>query len=231
MSSATAPASVSSPSSMVRSRRRRLGARSGHRHPAPVTPDAAMDTRPDLDRTSRPISGRAADASGSEPADAHLEAAYGELRRLAERYLRRERRDHTLQATALIHEAWFRLESTGDFENRTHFIGVAARAMRQVLVDHARGKQAIKRGGDRERRPLDAAEPSVDPLNDDILALDESIHRLAARHERTAQVVELRAFGGLTIRETAAVLGVSTTTVEDDWAVARAWLARDLADD
>ncbi|MFK7961652.1 MAG: ECF-type sigma factor [Phycisphaerales bacterium] len=197
-------------------------------HPAPLDPPRPGDRTGAGGVTG---AGPRETGSGAAPADAHLEAAYGELRRLAERYLRRERTDHTLQATALIHEAWFRLESTGDFEDRTHFIGIAARAMRQVLVDHARGKHAIKRGGDRQRRSLDAAEPSVDPQPDDILALDESLTRLAARHERTARVVELRAFGGLTIRETAAVLGVSSTTVEDDWTVARAWLARDLAED
>lgn len=167
----------------------------------------------------------------ARPTDALLATAYDELRSLADLYLAGERHGHTLQATALIHEAWMRLASAGTFVDRSHFIGVASRVMRQVLVDHARRRATLKRGGGRARCTLEPAAATQDPDPADVLALDEALDGLAARRPRAARVLELRAFGGLTIRETAAVLGVATCTVEDDWAVARAWLARELADD
>jgi RNA polymerase sigma factor (TIGR02999 family) len=159
-----------------------------------------------------------------------LPLVYDELRRLAAGYMAHERPGHTLQPTALIHEAYVKLIASDEaFESRAHFIGVAAHAMRQVLVDHARRRQADKRGGDRLRVTLDQADPSTSLSSDDVLALHEAIEILGRKQQRLARVVELRYFGGLTIRETAAVLGVSHTTVEDDWSLAKAWLARELA--
>jgi len=157
---------------------------------------------------------------------------YDELRRLAGIYMVREPSGHTLQPTALIHEAYFKL-ITGDesFESHAHFVGVAARAMRQVLVDHARRRKADKRGGAWMRITLDQADSDANVSPDELLALHEAIERLAEKHERLARAVELRYFGGLTIRETAAVLGVSDKTIEGDWTLARAWLARALAPD
>lgn len=160
-----------------------------------------------------------------------LATAYDELRALADLYIAGERHGHTLQATALMHEAWMRLASADGFVDRAHFIGVAARSMRQVLVDHARRRGAQKRGGGQRRTALDGAAIAVERDPIDMLALDEALDGLAVRRPRAARVLELRAFGGLTIRETAAVMGVATCTVEDDWAVARAWLARALGND
>ncbi|HKV40220.1 MAG TPA: sigma-70 family RNA polymerase sigma factor [Blastocatellia bacterium] len=155
---------------------------------------------------------------------------HDELHRLARSHLRRERPGHTLQTTALINEAYVRLiDKTVAFQNRSHFFGVAARLMRQVLVDHARGRQAAKRGGDQLRVSLsDVASMANSPAGE-ILALDEALNNLAAIDSRKCQVIELRYFGGLTIAETAEVLGVSHTTVEDDWKIARAWLRREMA--
>ena len=163
-----------------------------------------------------------------------LELVYEQLRALAASYLRGERAGHTLQPTALVHEAFLRLQAGSPvrYQNHTHFFAVAARAMRQVLVDHARRRAAAKRGGDPERVTLDDglqlggdAESRVI----DVLALDEALERLGKLDERQARVVELRFFGGLTIDEAARVLEVSTDTVEDDWAMARAWLKRTLS--
>ncbi len=160
-----------------------------------------------------------------------LPLVYDELKRLAAAYMSRERDDHTLQPTALVHEAYFKLvdpASTG-FTSRAHFLGVAGRAMRQVLVDHARKKKVAKRGGGRLRVTLeDATDPRANSL-DDILALHEALERLADKEQRLARVVELRYFGGLTIPETGTVLGLSHTTIEADWALAKAWLNRELA--
>jgi RNA polymerase sigma-70 factor, ECF subfamily len=170
-----------------------------------------------------------------------LPLVYDELRRIAAAYMGHERRDHTLQPTALIHEAFLKLAGAADesveadlrsrpasFRGREHFIGVAARAMRQVLVDHARRSNAAKRGGDWMRVTLDQSDPNLLLTHDDILALHDALTRLAEKHARIARVVELRYFGGLTIQEAAAALDVSHTTVEDDWSIAKAWLAREL---
>lgn len=172
-------------------------------------------------------------------AAALLPQVYDELRRLAGSYMQREAAGHTLQPTALLHEAFFKLVASDSttagakaFRSREHFIGVAANAMRQVLVDHARRRHADKRGAQWMRITLD---PSADGdagasiSHDELLALHEALETLATKHQRLARVVELRYFGGLTIRETADVLAVSHTTVEDDWSLAKAWLARELA--
>ena len=155
---------------------------------------------------------------------------YDELRQLADRYLSRERRDHTLQPTALVHEAYLRLTGlrAADFQNRVHFYGAAANAMRRILVDHARRRNAAKRGDPANRVDFDVAvEAGVDrPF--DLLALDDALRRLAEIAPTPAQVVELRYFGGLSIEEAAEFLGVAPMTVKRHWTFARAWLFQAL---
>jgi len=160
-----------------------------------------------------------------------LPIVYGELRRQAGRLLRRERRDHTLQPTALVHETYLRLveQRAADWRNRTQFFAVAARAMRRILVDHARRHGARKRGGSWDRISLDESrrawpgERSVD-----VLALEEALDELATLDAPKVRLVELRFFAGLNLEETAAVLGVSESTVTREWRLARAWLFRRL---
>ena len=158
---------------------------------------------------------------------------YDELRRIAARYVSRERPGQTLQATALVNEAYLRLsaERTRHFENRTHFLAIAARSMRQILIQRARARHAAKRGGAAQRVTLDEAhlaEPgrgaAAEPSAIDVLALDEALSRLAAIDSQQARIVELRYFGGLTVEETAEALDVSPATVKREWAMARAWL-------
>jgi RNA polymerase sigma factor (TIGR02999 family) len=157
-----------------------------------------------------------------------FELVYAELRRVAEQLLQREQVGHTLQATALVHEAYFKLAGgrAPDAQDRTHFIGVAARAMRQVLVDQARRRQAAKRGHGEVFVTLGEIHAEADQGSDaeTLLALDEAMQRLAALEPRLAKVVELRFFGGLAERDIAALLDVTPRTVQRDWAKARAWL-------
>ena len=162
---------------------------------------------------------------------------YAELRRRAARALRREGEGHTLQPTALVHEAWLRLDGQNDarWETRSQFFAVAAQMMRRVLVDHARTRRALKRGGAPVNVTLGevdriAAEPGAEPTADavDLLALDDALARLAALDPRKARLVELRYFGGLSIPECAAALGISPSTVGREWSVARIWLRREL---
>lgn len=230
----------------------------------PLPPDAAPDRRPlpgparpaapDADRTL-PGDHRAAaaddhplppahvtqllaawGAGDREALDALLPAVYAELRRQAQRALRREAAGHTLQPTALVHEAYLRLVSQQPvrLESRAQFFGIAARCMRQVLVDAARTRQAAKRGGGAQAVTLsavDAAGAGASAGADDdvdVLALEEALERLAAMDPEQARLVELRYFAGLTLDETAAALGVSTATVSREWAVARRWLRREL---
>ena len=165
-----------------------------------------------------------------------LPIVYDELRRLARHYLARERAGHTLQATALVHEAYERLadRSRVDWRGRTHFLAVSAQAMRRILVDHARERGAIKRGGGRLRVTLEGlgASPASGDLDpEDLLALDDALRKLRALHEREARVLECRYFAGMTTPEIATLLGVSERTVRDDWAHARAWLKRELFDE
>ena len=150
-----------------------------------------------------------------------------ELRRLARHYMRRERPGHTLQTSALINEAYLRLVD-GDVacENRSHFFGIAARLMRQILVDHARAQHNLKRGGDLLRVSLDQAEGVGRAA--ELIALDDALNNLAALDEQQSRIVELRYFGGLTIDETAGVLNISTATVEREWRSARAWLRHQM---
>lgn len=155
---------------------------------------------------------------------------YQELRQLAERYLGREPHGHTLQPTALVHEAFLRLMDAPRLEpnGQTHFFAIAANVMRRVLVEHARARRAAKRGGGHLQLTLDS-ELAILPAPDmDLLALHEALERLAELDPRQARVVELRFFGGLSMEDVAAELGMSKRTVEDDWALARAWLRREL---
>ncbi|TAH39662.1 MAG: sigma-70 family RNA polymerase sigma factor [Planctomycetota bacterium] len=155
---------------------------------------------------------------------------YDELRRLAAVYLQRERPDHTLQATALVHEAFLRLVDQDEqrWENRAHFFAVAARAMRRILIDHARGRHAAKRGGQAKKVPLSDFNSAGFGRDEYLLALDEALTQLNEMDGRQARIVELRFFGGLTIEETAKVLSISHATVERDWNVAKAWLHREI---
>lgn len=154
---------------------------------------------------------------------------YSELRRLAADYLRHERPDHTLQPTALVHEAFVRLSerSQATFDNRLHFFNVAAKIMRRILVDHARRYRAAKRGFGNKLSIDEVTGPIIDS-EVDLVELDEALHRLAEQDLRKSQVVELRYFGGLSVEETAEVLDVSTATVKNDWRMARAWLRREM---
>lgn len=155
---------------------------------------------------------------------------YTELRRLAAAYLRRERHGHTLQATALINEVFLRLIDQHDvrWQNRAHFFGVAARLMRQILVDHARAHQAAKRGGAHYNLSLSRADRMADQSSVNVLTLHHALQRLEALDPRQSRVVELRFFGGLTIEESAEVLSISHATVEREWKMARAWLRHEL---
>ena len=167
----------------------------------------------------------------SSALDRLFPALYQELKRQAAGYLRGERAGHTLQPTALAHETYLRLMGRRDFpwQNRAHFMAVAARAMRGILVDHARRRRAQKRGGGREQVPLDATMAIEEQRPVAFDDLDRALEDLARRSERQAKVVELRYFGGLSAEETAEVLGVSPVTVKRDWATARAWLYRELS--
>ena len=159
---------------------------------------------------------------------------HGELHALASRYLSRERRDHTLQTTALVNEAYLKLagQRNVDWQNRAHFFGIAAQLMRRILVDHARRDGRVKRGAGAPHVPIQDLDPpaaeAIDPA--DAVALDRALSRLEVMDPQQGRVVELRYFGGLTIEETAEVMGVSTATVKRDWAVARAWLYREITD-
>jgi RNA polymerase sigma-70 factor, ECF subfamily len=153
-----------------------------------------------------------------------------ELRRLARAYMARERRGHTLQTTALINEAFLRLvEAKGlRWQDRAHFIGISARLMRRVLVDHARARGYRKRGGGAQRVTLDEAAAISPALDLDLLALDRALDALATVDARKSRVIELRFFGGLSVEETAEVLHVSTDTIKRDWRLAKLWLVREL---
>jgi RNA polymerase sigma factor (TIGR02999 family) len=173
-------------------------------------------------------------SEGDETALHHLTPlVYDELRRLARSYLRRHAFQNSLQPTAVVHEAWLKLvdQRHVTWQNRAQFFGLAAKVMRDLLVDHARAREAAKRGGDWERLSMsvatDYAARSVERI--DLLALDEALRRLAEINPRRSRVVELRFFGGLTGAETAAALGVSDSTVERDWNLARAWLYNELS--
>ena len=163
--------------------------------------------------------------------DALVPLIYNELRRLARHYLQQEKQGHTLSSTALVHEAYLRLVNQRGvtWQNRAHFFGVASQMMRRILVDHARKRAAVKRGGNAFTLALDDASWAADSRQVDLVALDDALVGLAKLDERQSRLVELRFFGGLSIEETSEVLGVSTPTVKRDWASARAWLFRELS--
>jgi RNA polymerase sigma factor (TIGR02999 family) len=171
-------------------------------------------------------------SNGEEGAGTPLmDVVYDELRRRARGYLLRERRDHSLPATALVHEAYLKLvdQRRVRWQNRGHFFAIAANVMRRLLVDHARGRAASKRGSGLTLS-LHGVDAAADPRNPDLIALDAALDKLAAIDPRQSRLVELRFFGRLTVEEAAAVLGIAAITVKRDWALARTWLYRELRD-
>ena len=173
-------------------------------------------------------------ASGNLAArDELIPQIYEELRRIARRHLRGERPDHTLQSAALVHEAFVRLtdKKPPDWQNRAHFFGVAAQMMRHILVDHARNRNAAKRGGGAPRLLLDTHIAGPREPKQDLAALDDALKKLEEMDPQQAHIIELRFFGGLSIEETAEVVGVSTATVKREWSTARAWLRREMSKD
>jgi RNA polymerase sigma factor (TIGR02999 family) len=170
--------------------------------------------------------------SGDAEAPERLIAlVYAELRKLAARHMRRERPGHTLQATALVHEAYLRLvgQREVEWQNRAHFFAIAAQVMRRILLDYARQRRALKRGGMDKRITLDDALSISDDHLDQILSLDESLRKLALKDPAQSRLVELRFFAGMTVEETSEALGISTATVKREWSHAKAWLNRDLS--
>ena len=159
-----------------------------------------------------------------------LEAIYGELKVAARQLMRSERNGHTLQATALVHEAYLKIsqDRTIPFASKAHFYVTAADAMRQILIDHARTRGRVKRGGHQKRVALSVLDLAASQDPEDIAALDESLTKLDAEEPELANVVRLRFFAGLSIPETAALMGISPRTVDRDWALARAWLFREM---
>jgi len=161
-----------------------------------------------------------------------LPLVYGELRRIAAQRLRHERPDHTLQPTALVHEAYIRLvdQRRVRWQNRAHFYGIAAQIMRRILVDRARARGADKRGAGWQRISLAGDKTPAAARDVDVLAIDHALRRLAALDPQQERIVELRYFGGLTIEEAAEVIGISTATLKREWAIAKAWLRAHLSD-
>ena len=192
---------------------------------APPAPPAPLDP---VDETERETPGP--DQPAPHDRERLMPAVYQSLRALASAWFRRERGPEALEPTALVHEAYLRLadQSLPEIKSRTHFFALAAREMRRMLVDHARAARADKRGGARRRVTLHEDLPGQPQRTVDLIALDEALDRLAALHERQAQVVQLRYFGGLTVPEVAEELGLSVTAIEQDWRVARAWLLREI---
>jgi RNA polymerase sigma factor (TIGR02999 family) len=171
---------------------------------------------------------RAGDASAL---DSLIPLVYTELRKLARAYLRQERRDHTLQSAALVHEAYVRLanQASPQYQNRAHFFGVAARLMREILVDHARNRAAAKRGAGVPQLALDEAVNIPQLKSVDLILLDDALERLSKLDERQCRIVELRFFAGLSIEDTSEALGISHATVSREWTTARLWLRREIA--
>jgi RNA polymerase sigma-70 factor, ECF subfamily len=165
-----------------------------------------------------------------EAASKLIPLVYQELRELAASYMRHERSDHTLQPTALVHEAYLKLvqQRSVDWQSRAHFFGVAAQVMRRILVDHARGHLRGKRGAGQRSVPIDEALAFSPEQSEDLVKLDRSLERLSKIDPRQGKIVELRFFGGLTVEQTADLLGISPKTVKRDWSMAKAWLHGDL---
>jgi RNA polymerase sigma-70 factor (ECF subfamily) len=168
-----------------------------------------------------------------EAGDKLVPLVYNELRRVARAQMQRERPGHTLQATALVHEAYLKLagQRSTNWQNRAHFFGVAAQLMRRILIDHARGHNRGKRGGAQQFVPLDKAIAFCPEQSDELLRIDEALKRLSKLDVRQAKIVEMRFFAGLTSEEIAEVLNISAKTVKRDWAVAKAWLHGELSAD
>jgi RNA polymerase sigma factor (TIGR02999 family) len=162
--------------------------------------------------------------------DALIPLVYEELRRIAQHFLHRERPGHTLQSTALVHEAYVRMvgQNLPQWQSRAHFFGIAAQLMRQILVDHARSRQAVKRGGDPVKLSLDESTALPEQKDLDLIALDDALRSLSELDAQQSRIVELRYFAGLTIEDTSEVMGISPATVKRDWATARAWLQREM---
>jgi RNA polymerase sigma factor (TIGR02999 family) len=163
--------------------------------------------------------------------DSLIPLVYDELRCLAERYLRKERPGHTLQPTALVHEAFFKLidQRRVQWQNRAHFFGIAAKSMRRILVDHARARSAAKRPPIASRIPLEDIDAAADRADVDVLAVDQALARLAALDPQQERIVEMRFFAGLTVEETACALEISADAVRREWSMAKAWLFRALS--
>ena len=173
-------------------------------------------------------------AAGDEEAGKQLmPLVYDELKLLAKRYMRRERPNHMLQTTALVHEAYLKLmkQQEIDWHGRPHFLGIAAHLMRRILIDHARGHLRSKRAGDQQLLPLDDAIVYSPQRSEELLRLDEALDRLSKLDARQGRIVELRFYGGLSVEETAEFLKISPKTVKRDWSVARAWLHAELRND
>jgi RNA polymerase sigma factor (TIGR02999 family) len=185
-----------------------------------------------FESSSQPVSALLAQwqAGDEEALRALVPVVYKELRRLAHRYLQKERPGHTLQSTALVHEAYLRLMKQGgqEFENRAHFFAICAQLMRQILVEHARGQRAAKRAGGR-RLTLDDAMAVAKTRSVDLVALDDALSLLAKLDSQQSRIVELRFFGGLSIEETSQVLGVSPATIKREWSTAKAWLHHEMS--
>lgn len=175
---------------------------------------------------------QAAAAGDSDAASALLPLVYDELRRLARSRMAKTPPGQTLQPTALVHEAYMRLMGNHDpgWEGRGHFFGAAARAMRDILVDQARRKASLKRGGDRRRQEIENVTPVVEPPSEDVLALDEALKRLESEDPRKGEIVDLRYFAGLSLEETAAVLNLSVGTIKREWRYIKHWLFTQLSD-
>jgi RNA polymerase sigma-70 factor (ECF subfamily) len=190
-----------------------------------------MDDRPETHAVTRLL--QEWQNGSSEALEQLIPLVRAELHGLASRYLSRERRDHTLQTTALVNEAYLKLVGQrADWQNRAHFFGIAAQLMRRILVDHGRRDRRVKRGGGAAHVPLDDLDPAsslaLDPV--DAYALDRALSRLEALDPRQGRVVELRFFGGMTVEEAAEVMGISVATLKREWAVAKAWLYRELTE-
>ena len=187
------------------------------------------DPSPDPQAERAPLSRMLSDPKA---ADQLLPLIYDELRRLAAQKLAHQKPGQTLQATALVHEAYLRLVGQTprqEWDNRRHFFAAAAEAMRRILIEQARRKSSLKRGGDRQRVELESVEPTVLPLEcDDLLGLDEALQKLEQKDPRKAELVKLRFFAGLTSDQAAEALGVSTSTAENDWVYARSWLRLEI---
>ena len=202
-------------------------------HPSPTRQQRAFSGHAPMARAPGDLTQLLADLRDGRPdaASRLIPLVYDELHRLARRQMRRERPDHTLQATALVHEAYLRLVNHPQrtWQNRAHFIAVAAQVMRRILVDYARARRTSKRGSAPQRVPLEEPLLFTEEQSDELVSLDEALERLAQFDERQSRVVELRFFGGLSVDETAEALGISSKTVTRDWTVARAWLHREVS--